>query len=325
MEHLRIVFFGTPEYSLLVLEPLYIAGFQIAAVVTKPPRLIGRKQIMTPTPVALWAQEHNIPLLTPSADSTTYWKFADEKKVIQEVLAFKPQLLVVADYTQKIPAALVNATEYGGFNVHPSLLPNYRGPAPIPWAIYNGETETGVSIVTLAEEFDTGEIIAQEKEAISATDTTPELLDRLFKKGGVLLVKVLNTYLTTKITHPNPLLPREGNSPNKIPPLFVRGGRGSYARRLTKDDGFEPWTNIQKAMSEGSDAVKIERKFRAFQPWPGIWTKVTTNNQEKRLLILQLHLQITDKQRLVLDEIQLEGKKPVSGKDSEVFLKSLGN
>ena len=308
---LKIAFFGTPEYSLLVLNNLFETGLTIVCIVTKPLRPVGRKQEMTQTPVAQWAKQHQIPLLTPPADKTKPWLFADEVSATDEILKFKPDILITADYTQKIPLNLIKQVKFGGLNIHPSLLPAYRGPAPVPWAIINGETETGVTILTLSQQLDSGTIIAQEKEPILPADKTPDLLFRLFEKGADLLIKVLPGYISQ---YPN--LQRTTHLPNLQP---------SYLPRLTRDHGFESWINIKQAIKNGSYAVRIERKWRAFHPWPGLWTQVKIHGQKKRLKILSINLKpatnLSD--NLQLDEIQLEGKQPVSGKDVRVFIDRL--
>ncbi len=303
MNYPTIAFFGTPDYSVIVLEALYKVGYPIVVVITKPDKPIGRKQSMTATATAVWAKEHNIPVLTPSAHPQIPWEFADPKAVTRQVLQYHPELLIVADYTQKIPLDLITQIKFGGLNVHPSLLPSYRGPAPIPWAIYNGETQTGVSIVTLSEQFDQGRVIAQEKAAILATDTTETLLPKLFTKGAQLLVQVLLSYVNTNDSSST----RQQFKDNAAIP--------SHYPRLTRQDGFEPWEKIKAAMENDSEAARIERKFRAFHPWPGLWTKVKINGKELRLKILKAHLHnhSGENGNLVLDEIQLEGGKPVTG------------
>ena len=320
----RICFFGTPDYSLIVLESLFAAGFPIVCVITKPPRPIGRKQILTPTPVSVWAEKNKIPVLTPQSYPNKPWLFASEDETTKQVLKFQPELLVSADYTQKIPMSLVKQVKYGGINIRPSLLPAYRGPAPIPWAIANGEKETGVSLVTLTEKFDEGIIIAQEKEQILPTDTTDSLLTKLFTKGGELLIKTISKYIQNPTA--NYELPT-ANSP-------------SYFPRLTRDTGFEPWENIKEAITTGKEAIRIDRKWRAFHPWPGLWTKIkwavslakpdlasqdSEQFTEKRLKILKVHLdarRYTLNALLVLDEIQIEGKEPIRGQQISQLLNS---
>lgn len=299
---IKLALFGTPVYSLIIFERLKEAGFPIAVVVTKPPRPIGRAMVVTPTPVAQWAKTMQIPLLTPDSDPEKPWKFKDETAVEAEILKFKPDLMITVDYTQFIPINLVKQIKFGGLNVHPSLLPAYRGPAPVPWAILNGETETGVSLVTLSEQFDTGQIVAQSKEPILTTDTTDTLLTRLFSKGAELLLDTLPKYLRSPTTC-------------DIQPAT----KSSYFPRLTRDSGFEPWGKIKEAIETGIEAERIERKWRALHPWPGLWTLVKINSEDKRLKILKSNLLLTT-YKLQLIEIQLEGKQPLSGKDAEVLI-----
>ncbi len=323
---MKIAFFGVPLESTIVLDKLDKNGFDIVCVVTKPPRPIGRKKELIPTPVADWANAHHVPLLTFLSNVVKPWLFADEDKLIQAVLKYKPDILISADYTQKIPIRLIRQVKFGGLNVHPSLLPAYRGPAPVPWAILRGETETGVSIVTLTEKFDQGQIVAQVKEPILSADTTPVLLNRLFSKGADLLIKLLPDY-----------------SPNTK--YKILNTTPSYFPRFTRDDGFIPWEIIKSALTgqtislsiikqysnitivkynklpacrQGREIedwkLKIERAWRALHPWPGIWTKVKINGQEKRLKILSVDLSLVSS-RLSLKQVQLEGKKPVRGND----------
>jgi len=339
IRNLGVAFFGNPEESVIVLEKLVNANCPVVCVVTKPPQPVGRKQTLTPSPVSTWATTHNLPVLTFAADTQKPWQFADEQKVTQEILKSKPDILVSADYTQKIPISLISQIKYGGLNIHPSLLPAYRGPAPVPWQILNGETETGVSIVTLAEEFDAGDVIAQEKEPLLPTYTTPILLTRLFTKGADLLVKTLPEYFAQQ---------------TKKPINLDQIKQSSYYPRLTRADGFIPWelvktaiegktltqstikqfnnltivkawnNNKKNGLAQASLAVLIDRSFRAFHPWPGIWTKVKINNAEKRLKILKLHLTSNFELRtsnLRIDQIQLEGKQPLDTINTSMFLK----
>ena len=357
----RIVFFGTPAYSLIVLNRLYDAGFPILAVVTKQAQPVGRKQEFMATPVAAWADARSVPVFTPDVASGKPWQFANAAQLTQDIVNLKPDLLVVADYAQKIPAQLLAQIPAGGLNVHPSLLPKYRGPAPVPWALVNGETETGVSIVTLAEEFDSGTVIAQEKESILSTDTTHSLLTRLFEKGAKLLVDTIPAYGHTELASASPALNHGIPKPASTRLDSARLARGeqvrddinhpmlSYTPRLTRNHGFIPWKLVQAAMRGESFsslvmkqwnnvtivkafldrkdtnytstpvAVLLDRAFRAFHSWPGIWSKITVNGEEKRVKLLQVHLEKPT--ILSLDEIQLEGKQPIRGKDVVNFLR----
>lgn len=288
MTSLSAIFFGSTAESVIVLERFCsIPDIATVAVVTQPPRPVGRHGELTPTPVESRAKKNAISVLSFPSDSKTPWLYENEQAVIDAIQTFKPDLLVSASYGQKIPTQTINDAKYGGLNVHPSLLPRWRGADPVPWAILSGDHQTGVTIVTLAENFDEGKIIAQKKIPILSTDIATLLYPKLFSLGADLLAQVLPEYLSGK----NKGKP-QGPSPTP------------YARRLTKQDGFISWDELKAAM-EGKNAESIDRKFRAFDPWPGIWTLFG----EKRLKILKLHLQ---GETLIIDEVQLEGKNPTS-------------
>ncbi|MBI2028956.1 methionyl-tRNA formyltransferase [Candidatus Gottesmanbacteria bacterium] len=268
----RIIFFGSSIHSLPALNKLIQNGYEITAVVTQPDRPVGRKQVMTPTPVSVFARTKNIPIIKPQST--------------KPILQLKPDLLIVCYYGQKIPIELINKVKSGGLNIHPSLLPKYRGAAPSEWAILKGEKETGVTILKLSEEFDEGEIISQVKESILKDDNPENLYARLFKKGADLLIKVLPDFLQDKIE-----LKPQNNS------------KATFAPKLTKEDGEINWDERPEL---------IERKIRAFTPWPGSFTFVKLNGKTLRLKVLKAHLK---NDKLVLDEVQLEGKNPVSFKE----------
>lgn len=324
MQHIKILFFGSTTDSALVLEKLFLfsighLAFGITAVVTQPARPIGRKHIITPTPVALWAKEHNIPVLTFDHNGEKPWLFADESQVFDALQPFKADLLISASFGQKIPGQVIRAVPLGGLNVHPSLLPRWRGADPVPWAILSGDRQTGVTVVTLSDDFDSGTIIAQKKIPITDHDTTDPLRAKLFALGADLLISTLPSLSASK-----------GMALKRSPDHR----KEPYARRLTRDDGFIPWEIIEKAM-HGEDVpntqrpkmlsfgighlgLAIDRLHRAFSPWPGIWTEIVTRDTKKvirktkkRLKILSLHVSPVT-YHVSLDSVQLEGKKPVS-------------
>lgn len=286
---MNTIFFGSTADSVIVLDKLSAVSCQLSAIVTQPARPVGRKQTVTPTPVEVWARNHQIPVLSFPTNPEKPWLFADEQQVIDALQPFKADLLMSACYGQKIPWEIIAAARLGGLNIHPSLLPRWRGADPVPWAIASGDHQTGVTIVTLSKAFDQGRIIAQKKVPITDTDTTDALRTKLFTIGAGLLVEMFPSYLAKKPIHPFT------HSPITRP---------SYARRLTRDDGFEPWEAIERAMNDRQEAARIDRKFRAFHPWPGLWTKIGN----KRLKILSLSLISF---HVSLNLVQLEGKKPV--------------
>lgn len=328
---IRIIFFGSTSDSVIVLEHLLhtsIVNSQllICCIITQPPRPIGRKQALTPTPIETWAKEHSITVLSFPNHSEKSWEYLDKNQVVDTLSSLKPDLLISASYGQKIPTGILQKAQFGGLNVHPSLLPRWRGADPVPWAILTGDHQTGVSIVTIAEDFDNGRLIAQKKIPITEKDFADPLRTKLFDIGADVLIDILPEYIDTN---------------GKKPSLSTPGQQSSdpYARKFTRDDGFLSWELLQAAI-EGNDvsdhqlpklfqeaksfssfdmwhlASGIERAWRALSPWPGIWTKInrrikkSTNDawEEKRVKILKLHV---DNQKLVIDQVQLEGKTPV--------------
>lgn len=306
----RIAFFGSSTYSVNILLRLSEARYEIVVAVTQPPKPVGRKGIVTPTPIADFAKSHAIPILTPKSSAKDYLEMADEEGFIAELKKYHPDLLIVVAFGLKIPHQALEQAKHGGLNVHPSLLPKYRGAAPVQWAILKGEKETGVTIIKMADEIDAGEILAQKREPIFPTNTSETLYPRLFDKGTHLLLQVLPDYLAGRIRL------------QKQDPSLA-----SYYPRLTRQDGFVPWEVLQTAMKGenitwqsnitrvlSQNSKFIERMLRAFSPWPGVWTKVRIKNYESRIMemrlkILEAHL---DGEQLIIDKVQLEGKKPLT-------------
>lgn len=309
-----VAFFGSSIHSLPALKALKKAGYLIKVVVSQPPRPVGRQKILTPTPVAEFAKRFHIPLITPLSQKNNPLMMKNPDEFCRQLKKYRPDMLIVVYFGQKIPQSVLKLTKHGGLNIHPSHLPKYRGASPVQWAILFGEKETGVSIVKMTIEIDAGPIITQEKEPIFNDDTAPKLMERLSQKGANLLIKILPRYLIGALT---PKL--QGASPTV------------NARRLTRDDGFIPQSILKKALagkpsfklqklffpnskSTTYDSLSIEQMVRAFTPWPGVWTKVKIKTQKakrktQRLKILKAHL---ENDKLVLDRVQLEGKKPVS-------------
>lgn len=277
----KIVFFGTPKYVIPVLEALKGAKHEIAAVVTQPPKPVGRKQELTPSPVAQWAKKRRLPLLT---DATA-----------QRYAVAKADVGVLASYGRIVPPEVVHAFPHGILNIHPSLLPKYRGASPVEAAIAAGDKQTGVTIMKLDEKLDHGPILAQFTENIKPQDTCASLRERLFRKGAEVLTATLPAYLEGRIT------PREQDH-----------SKATYTALIKKEHGFIPVGKLAAAVKDGTRAAELERLVRAFYPWPGAWTNVHINRKSSivnRLKILKTHV---EGGKLILDQVQLEGKKPVS-------------
>lgn len=192
----------------------------------------------------------------------------------------KADLGVVAAYGRILTKNELKTPKYGCINVHPSLLPKYRGPTPVQTAILNGDKETGVTIIKLDEEVDHGPILAQVKEPVFSTDTSESLYKRLFEKGAQLLPAVLKKYRNGR------LMPKEQNHP-----------KATYTKPLTRADGYID-------ISDTISPERLERMIRAYHPWPGVYTKLKMKNEKLK------NIKFLPEQK-----IQVEGKKPMSYKD----------
>ena len=177
---MRIIFFGTPEFAVASLQALVEAKMDVVAVVTAPDKPAGRGQQIQSSPVKAYAASVGLPILQPEK--------LKNPEFLAELASYKADLQIIVAF-RMLPEAVWNMPPMGTFNLHASLLPQYRGAAPIHWAVINGETETGISTFFLQHEIDTGDLLFQVTEPISDTDTTGELYERLMNKGGALVVK----------------------------------------------------------------------------------------------------------------------------------------
>ncbi len=236
---LKIVFMGTAELSCDSLEKLArTQGFQIAAVVTQPDRPRGRALKEQSSPVKTLALRLGLPVLQPER--------ACDEKFIADLRGLQPDLIVVAAYGQILPQSILDLPRHGCLNVHTSLLPRYRGAAPIQWAIANGDAETGVTIMKMDAGLDTGPMVSQRRTAIQPADDSATLHDRLARLGAELLAQTIPDYVAGKI-QPQPQ-PAAG---------------ASRAPKIKKEDGRIDWNR---------PAREIWNRLRAFTPWPGAFT-----------------------------------------------------
>ncbi len=236
------VFMGSENFSLPILRALDRASdegrIQLRAVVTQPDRPAGRGRRLTSTPVKSYAQERGIPVLQPP-------KVRDAESV-RDILSLEPDLLVVASFGQIIPKALLDPPTHGCLNLHPSLLPRYRGASPISSPILAGDTETGTSLMVMVPKMDAGPVLAQERTVIGAHETAGELEQRLAVMSADLLMKHLDAWCRGEI---------------RGQPQVEEAA--TYTSRLEKSDGRVDWSE---------PATAIERRVRAFDPWPGTFT-----------------------------------------------------
>ena len=235
---MRIIFFGTPEFAVESLKALVDAKFDVVAVVTAPDKPAGRGQHLQPSPVKIFAETCGLAVLQPI-------KLKDPS-FLEELRLYNADLQIIVAF-RMLPEQVWNMPRLGTFNLHASLLPNYRGAAPIHWAIINGERETGVTTFFLQHEIDTGDLLFQEKEAISESDTTGELYDRLMKKGAKLVVKTTQAIIDGSI-HPQA----------QIETKELR-----IAPKLTKETGLVHWSK---------DGQSIVNLIRGMNPFPGAHT-----------------------------------------------------
>lgn len=250
---ISILFFGTPEFALPALRALMDAGYTVVGVVTQPDGAWGRKRVFTPPPVKVLAEQHGIPVFQP--------EILDAEQLAHEIpLA---NLFVVAAYGKIIPAAILALPKFGALNIHPSLLPRWRGPSPIQITILSGDTETGVTIMQIDEQMDHGPAIAASSLPLPAHSriTYPELHDRLADLGAKLLIEIIPKWLAGTIT-----------------PTPQDETKATYCKLLTRDDGRIDW---RKSTEE------IERMIRAFDPWPGTWTIWHTPDRDIRVRITE--------------------------------------
>jgi methionyl-tRNA formyltransferase len=294
---LNLVFCGTPQFAVPTLEKLVAAEFRVHLVVTQPDRPKGRGLELVASPVKQCALNPNLPITQPDRI-----KANDEFRA--QLTALKPDAIIVVGYGRIIPQWMLDLPPLGNINLHASLLPKYRGAAPIQWAIANGETVTGVTTMRIDAGLDTGDILLQHELPIAPDDTAETLAPRLASIGADLVVETLRG-LQVGTIHPRP----QDNSTATLAPI------------LKKEDGLVDFSR---------SAAEIFNRIRGFQPWPGAHTKF----RGKTLQILKAHpttdamppaainvnadrLQVGCGHNTALEllEVQLEGKKRTTARD----------
>ncbi|MBI2473554.1 methionyl-tRNA formyltransferase [Candidatus Uhrbacteria bacterium] len=294
----KIVFFGTPDFSVPFLKELILdSEIEVACVVTQPDKPSGRGAQLNPPPVKMIAEEKKIPVLQPSSLKTN-------PEIEKELRALNADLFIVVAYGKIIPKNILEIPSKGCLNVHPSLLPQYRGPSPLQWAIAQGVPQTGVTIMLLDEGTDTGPLLASEVITLDAEETYASLVQKVHAIGPRLLLSTLKRFIK-----------------NEIIPLIQDESKATMTRLLDKEDGHVIWESRME---------DIERKHRAYNPWPGTWSLWERIQGQPPVRIKFLKLQATDyradlspgtvslkKDRLLVDcldgtieiqELQLEGK-----------------
>lgn len=299
---MKIVFMGTPDFSVGALEALLKAGHEVKAVVTQPDKCKGRSDKLIFSPVKECALAHGIPVLQPER--------IKRPEAVEELQKYPADVFVVAAFGQILSKEILDMPKYGSINIHASLLPKYRGSSPIQWAVINGEEETGVTIMQMDEGLDTGDILYQKTLKLAPKETGESLFERLAVLGAEAIVEAL------------PLL-EEG----KLTPIPQKEEEATKTVMLKKTMGEIDWTK---------SAVEIERLVRGLNSWPSAYThmggkqlKIWDADVDKDADVKPGEVAFVEKQRfavgcgegiLWINSLQLEGKKRM---DTQAFL--LGN
>jgi len=295
-DEIKIIFFGTPTFASQTLKSLIGNKYSIVGVVTKKAKPQGRKKEILISPVQIIAKEHSVPVID-----------SDNSDIIfDKIKEFDPHLGILFAYGKIIPQKIIDIFPLGILNIHPSLLPKYRGPSPVQSAILNGEKETGVTVMLLDNAMDHGDIITSQKTIIGDDELSYELHDRLAKMGTDLLIKVLPDYINKKIT------PRPQNH-----------SEATFCESLSRHLGVVNWQTTPDI---------IYNQFRALFPWPGIFTywrqkrlkltKIRPNQGQFEGQIGQVSgtkagfpAVFCSNGKIVIEKVQLEGKSEMSAKD----------
>lgn len=288
---MRIVFMGTPDFAVPCLEKLIESGHDVVGVFSQPDKPVGRKQVLTPPEVKACAVQHDIPVYQPEKIKNS--------NALEIIKSLNADVIVVVAYGKILPKEILNATKFGCINVHASLLPLYRGAAPIQWSILNGDAKTGVSIMQMDEGLDTGDVLLVKETPIGANETSAELFDRLSAIGADALVEALD------------MIEKGETNPQKQPE-----GEYQYAKMITRDLCPIDWNK---------SAVEIHNQVRGLQTWPVAITTVNGKNLKIHKTILtdiagnKAGIVVDNNKRLVVCcgdgkcleilELQLDGKK----------------
>lgn len=262
MDNLRIIFFGTPEFVIPILETLH-KNFNLVGVITTPDQPVGRKQKIMPSAIANTASSRKIPVLKPARFT------GDATKFIQQL---RPELFVVAAYGKIIPQNILDIPKLGALNIHPSLLPKYRGASPIQNAILNGDETSGVSIMKMDTEVDHGLLIFTKDIRLSSQDNFQILSTKMFSEAAGVLPKIILDF-----------------SLGKLAEIEQDHSKATFTKVIKKEDGYFDINNPPSP-------EKLDRMIRAFYPWPTAWTR--WNGKVVKFYPEGL--------------VQMEGKKPVA-------------
>ncbi|MBE6751382.1 MAG: methionyl-tRNA formyltransferase [Ruminococcaceae bacterium] len=295
---MRVVYMGTPDFAVKPLEALISNNYEVVGVFTQPDKPVGRKVILTPPPVKVVACENNIPVFQPDS-----LKNGEGVKILEEL---KPDVVIVVAYGKILPKDFLEYAKYGCINIHGSILPEYRGAAPIQWSVLDGKEFAGVTSMQMNEGLDTGDILLVEKTKIDENETSGDLYERLTVLGSDVLLKTLVAIEKGDLT-----------------PVKQDDSKSSYAKMLDKSLSKIDW-NLS--------ALEVHNKIRGLDPWPVALTVYEGKNLKlfrSRLLNKEFDkpagsvfpskegiiVVCGDKNAILITEVQLEGKKRMSAID----------
>ncbi len=282
---MRIVFMGTPDFAVGVLDALVKADYQVVATVTAVDKPSGRGKKIRESAVKAYAKKHKISILQPSNLKSS--------EFLETLASYKADLQLIVAF-RMLPKQVWDMPRLGTINLHASLLPSYRGAAPINWAIINGETETGVTTFFIDDKIDTGAILLQDKIAISPTETAGTLHDKLMDIGSALVLKTIDLVA--------------GESYRTIPQPAIAP---SLAPKLYKDTCKINWND---------SVVNINNKIRGLSPYPVAWTVLDNNVEDYTLKIYQAHIEYADEKSLPGTIITTKKTFKVAGLDGYIYL-----
>ena len=236
---MRVIFMGTPDFAVGTLEEIIKAGHEVALVVSQPDKAVGRSKALRYTPVKACALEHGIEVYQPQK--------VRDSECIERLRTYHPDIIIVEAFGQIIPRAILDMPRYGCVNVHASLLPKYRGAAPIQWVVIDGEKESGVTTMMMDVEMDTGDMLEKTVVKLNPDETGGSLFDRLSLLGGSLILSTLGKL-----------------EKGEIIPQPQDHEKATYVKKISKSMGDIDWT---------MDAVSIERLVRGLNPWPSAFTR----------------------------------------------------
>ena len=243
---MKVIFMGTPDFAVATLEEIIEAGHEVLLVVSQPDKAVGRSKALKYTPVKACAVEHGIEVYQPEKIRA--------KESVEYIKQFTPDIIIVEAFGQIIPKAILDLPKYGCVNVHASLLPKYRGAAPIQWAVINGDPVTGVTTMRMDEGLDTGDMIMTQEVVVSEDETGGSLFDKLSIEGAKLCVKTMDA-----IANGTAVYTKQDDS------------QATHTAKIYKEMGSIDWSN---------DAEVIERLIRGLNPWPSAYTKLDDKNMK---------------------------------------------